>query len=275
MVAKCPNCGADNPDGYTNCSSCRAELGRPAAHTSAGDRRCVACGRELAWDANVCPYCGRDYRIRLPSVREEEPVSSGMKIVLYLVSFFVPLAGFIIGAIYYVKPGQEYKKVGKVCIILAIVSVVISFAAAVILYLAVLNFGGYHDVTDWTPTSSLTMTLTDSGYRFSFAAMDPETFWSDIAIILSDGDDSVDWSPSTFDLVGQGSEGSALGSESLGWAVVWCNVTDLAGNGLIDAGDSFTLETSSDQGFAGGTTYIVTVMHEPTGGEICGRTFTA
>jgi predicted nucleic acid-binding Zn ribbon protein len=25
-------------------------------------RNCVACGRAIAWDANVCPYCGHDFR---------------------------------------------------------------------------------------------------------------------------------------------------------------------------------------------------------------------
>ena len=25
-------------------------------------RKCVACGRDIQWDANVCPYCGHDYR---------------------------------------------------------------------------------------------------------------------------------------------------------------------------------------------------------------------
>ncbi len=25
-------------------------------------RNCVACGRTIDWNANVCPYCGHDYR---------------------------------------------------------------------------------------------------------------------------------------------------------------------------------------------------------------------
>jgi hypothetical protein len=25
-------------------------------------RSCVSCGRTIAWDVNVCPYCGHDYR---------------------------------------------------------------------------------------------------------------------------------------------------------------------------------------------------------------------
>lgn len=29
-------------------------------------RQCVACGRTIAWDANVCSYCGKDYRQPIP-----------------------------------------------------------------------------------------------------------------------------------------------------------------------------------------------------------------
>ncbi|MDQ1371209.1 MAG: hypothetical protein QG582_123 [Candidatus Thermoplasmatota archaeon] len=29
---------------------------------TAAPRNCVACGRAIAWDANVCPFCGHDYR---------------------------------------------------------------------------------------------------------------------------------------------------------------------------------------------------------------------
>lgn len=25
-------------------------------------RNCVSCGRPISWDANVCPYCGHDFR---------------------------------------------------------------------------------------------------------------------------------------------------------------------------------------------------------------------
>jgi len=38
-------------------------------------------------------------------------------------SFFIPIVGFIIGAIYYTKP--ETKEVGKMCIILGILSIVL------------------------------------------------------------------------------------------------------------------------------------------------------
>ena len=48
-----------------------------------------------------------------------------MKIFLYLLSFIIPIVGFIIGAIYYTKPEPEYKHVGKMCIILGLLSILL------------------------------------------------------------------------------------------------------------------------------------------------------
>ncbi|OGS41479.1 MAG: hypothetical protein A3K67_04085 [Euryarchaeota archaeon RBG_16_62_10] len=88
-------------------------------------RSCVGCGRAIAWDANVCPYCGHDYRMAMAPPVARATISDGMKILLYLVSFFIPLAGLIIGAIYYSKPEPEFKHVGKMCIILALLPILL------------------------------------------------------------------------------------------------------------------------------------------------------
>jgi len=91
---------------------------------AAGMRNCVSCGRSIAWDANVCPYCGHDYRFQGMAPQQAQ-VSEGMKILLYIVSFLIPLAGFIIGAVYYTKPEHEFRELGKMCIILALVAVLL------------------------------------------------------------------------------------------------------------------------------------------------------
>ena len=49
----------------------------------------------------------------------------GLKVLLYIVSFLVPLAGIIIGVIFYTKDTSEEKKFGKMCIILAVVAIVV------------------------------------------------------------------------------------------------------------------------------------------------------
>jgi len=78
----------------------------------------------MSWDANVCPYCGHDYRVQVAAIPSAQ-MSGGMKIFLYILSFLIPLAGFIIGAIYYTKPEPEYKHVGKMCIILGLLAILL------------------------------------------------------------------------------------------------------------------------------------------------------
>ena len=66
----------------------------------------------------------------------EERYSSGMKILLYIVSFLIPLAGIIVGVIYMGKEDEESKALGKVCLIIAIVSFVLVCCCVAI------SFGG-------------------------------------------------------------------------------------------------------------------------------------
>ena len=57
-------------------------------------RNCVSCGRAIAWDANVCPFCGHDYRMQTygQPVRKESamPTIGG---VLILIAGLIELVG--------------------------------------------------------------------------------------------------------------------------------------------------------------------------------------
>ena len=136
MALRCPYCNQDNPENSRFCGQCRQPLPGPAS----GQRYCVSCGRAIGWDVNVCPYCGWDYRF--PQASPEPEVSGGMRALLYLVSLMIPLAGFIIGAIYYTKPERVYKHVGKICLILGVVGILLSVVLAALLYVMVIGFGG-------------------------------------------------------------------------------------------------------------------------------------
>jgi len=62
-------------------------------------RNCVSCGRSIAWDANVCPYCGRDYRSQAaaPSAAKKEsgmPVAGGVLILLGSLAYII-LGGIV------------------------------------------------------------------------------------------------------------------------------------------------------------------------------------
>jgi len=82
-------------------------------------RNCVGCGRTIAWDANVCPYCGRDYRAQMMMPQGQPTLSDGVKVILYVISFLIWFVGIIIGAVYYTKPDAESKEFGRMCLLLA------------------------------------------------------------------------------------------------------------------------------------------------------------
>ena len=65
----------------------------------------------------------------------EERYSSGMKILLYIVSFLVPVAGIIIGVIYMGKEDEESKALGKTCLIIAIVAFVLYVCCSTALFI--------------------------------------------------------------------------------------------------------------------------------------------
>jgi len=51
-------------------------------------RQCVACGRTMMWDANVCPYCGKDYRQPMPGMMPMAPVAKPKSVVPILAGIF-------------------------------------------------------------------------------------------------------------------------------------------------------------------------------------------
>lgn len=58
-----------------------------------GSRKCVSCGRDIAMDANVCQYCGHDYRVQVgPAKPTEKGALSIIGGVLILIAGLIGLA---------------------------------------------------------------------------------------------------------------------------------------------------------------------------------------
>jgi predicted RNA-binding Zn-ribbon protein involved in translation (DUF1610 family)/FlaG/FlaF family flagellin (archaellin) len=271
MAMRCPYCGFENADRTSFCNSCGKEIGSPtAAPQPSPPRYCVSCGRSIQSDANVCPYCGHDYRAQWMRPQTVEQISSGMKILFYILSLIFPLAGFIIGIIYYVKQDPESKHVGKICIVLAIVGLFASVGLAAVLYVMVLGFGG----TDSNPpVAVLSRNTITYGEKFTFVAVSSSTSWDDVSVTLTDGIEYITWFPQASDMdFGSPSE-TQLTAEYLDGMLVSCVVYDIAGNGLVNGGDYFTLTTSGSSTFTPATTYDVTIIYEPTGSSMASITF--
>ena len=73
------------------------------------------------------------YRVQIAIPNEkklseiEKQIDSTTVILLYILSFFIPLAGFIVGAIYASKEEEHYKHVGKNCLIFSVINIVLGF----------------------------------------------------------------------------------------------------------------------------------------------------
>ncbi|MEA3339454.1 MAG: hypothetical protein U9R15_05755, partial [Chloroflexota bacterium] len=62
--------------------------------------------------------------------------SGCLKFILYAISFLIPLAGVIIGVIFLSRPDPESKSMGQTCLILGIVSFVLSCCLAIVFGIA-------------------------------------------------------------------------------------------------------------------------------------------
>jgi len=116
--------------------------------------------------------------------QEIEPISTGMRILFYILSLIIPLVGFIIGIVYYSKQDPESKHVGKMCIILAVVGILVTVGLAAVLYVMVLGFGGIDGNTSVAILSRNTVT---NGVKFTLVSVSSSTSWDDVTIVLSDG----------------------------------------------------------------------------------------
>jgi len=59
--------------------------------------------------------------------------SGCMKFLLYCLSLWIPIAGIIIGIMYQSRPDNESKRLGQVCLILGIISMVVNCCLAILI----------------------------------------------------------------------------------------------------------------------------------------------
>jgi len=108
-------------------------------------RNCVSCGRTIAWDANVCPYCGHDYRAAMagappPKKDSSLPLVGGILILLASLGYLGGGAVIIGGsAAFWVGEGVVC---GAVMVVLGIISLLGGIFAIQKKYWAIALIGG-------------------------------------------------------------------------------------------------------------------------------------
>ena len=87
--------------------------------------------------------------------------------------------------------------------------------------------------------------------------------WTDMSIVLTDGNSSVRWQPNTVTLTAGNLDRQDFPPANLGALTVLCNVTDLVGNGYVNTGDFFTLVSSGGSIFSSHMTYSLYIIYDP------------
>jgi len=65
-----------------------------------GTRKCVSCGREIAMDANVCQYCGHDYRMQAAPAAPAE--KSALSLIGGILILIAGIMGLVLGGLFIV-----------------------------------------------------------------------------------------------------------------------------------------------------------------------------
>ncbi|MFY9606327.1 MAG: hypothetical protein WAS24_06330 [Thermoplasmata archaeon] len=87
---------------------------------------------------NLSAFSGAIYGTQTRATVPEAHVSTGIRAVLYLLSICIPALGSVAGTIVYTNAKPEYKRVGKMCMMLSAVGLVVIFALGVLLFVVIL-----------------------------------------------------------------------------------------------------------------------------------------
>ena len=122
----CPNCKELNGENQTHCWKCNTFLG--AADTY--KKVCPKCGTIYSSKSETCERCGTRLSVYGQGQLYHDETDSASAWI-YVVSFLIPLIGFIMGCVYISK---EEPDMGKSLIITGAVSMAIWFILVLLLF---------------------------------------------------------------------------------------------------------------------------------------------
>jgi len=168
------------------------------------------------------------------------------------------------------KKMWKMKKDAVSPVIATILMVAITVVLAAVLYVMVMGFG---TTGTQTPTGAFTGSPTNqtSGYRLQLGVVSPETNWNDCKLSLLVAGSTTSLSPVAITMgVGTGSVTISMGTG--GAKTYTITITDLAADGKISNGDSVMVKATG--GFAATTAYSLSLVFNPSGGQICSQGWT-
>jgi hypothetical protein len=140
-------------------------------------------------------------------------------------------------------------------------------------YLVMTNRGLLRILEPITPYARQSSEMIPDGVMSTVVRVMTPVPWSKVAIMLQDDTNFVRWYPSTGELDNGANSTANLGNLDVGPLNVSCTVVDLLGNGMLDEGDYFILNTWLGTSFSPPQNYTVGIVYEPTGEQICRSVF--
>jgi len=140
-------------------------------------------------------------------------------------------------------------------------------------YLIMTNRGLLRILEPVTPYARLSSEMVPDGVMSTLVRVMTPIPWSKVAIMLEEGTNFVRWYPSTGELENGANSTAYLGNQDIGSLNVSCTVVDILGNGMLDEGDYFILNTWLGKSFSPSQNYTVRVVYEPMGAQICWSVF--
>ena len=122
----CPNCKELNGENQGRCWKCNTFLGAVGTYKKV----CPKCGRIYSSKEEICQNCGTQLAVYGQGQLYNDEEDSAT-IWVYVVSFFIPLVGFIMGCVYISKDEGD---MGKSLIITGLVSSILWFVVALLLF---------------------------------------------------------------------------------------------------------------------------------------------
>ena len=199
-------------------------------------RQCVSCGRSIDWNANICQYCGHDYRSQA-------------------------------------HVAQPPKKNHPAFLIIAIVVIVVVIVVVLplLLYIMVIGVGG---TSIDGPTAVYQKATITNGQKITIVGITKFNCpWDDFKVQLSERTNIAEWSPTSALQISPVGHNYSTSTALAGLTVcLW--IYDQSGDGFVNDGDYFTLFTyGGAPGFSHDTVYSAVLLWEPNG-ELCGQPVT-
>lgn len=160
---------------------------------------------------------------------------------------------------------------GRRWVVVLTIVVVSLIVASVIVYSAILVlFTGFGSGPFIDPVLPMQHYLLEDGFDCILGecvANDASLSWSDFRIELTDGRNHAAWNTSAQDLDSGTMTRYNYGPSSLGTLTVFLNVTDVAGNGVIDQRDKLEITFGGGE-FTEDDIYLVRIIWKATDGVV-------